>query len=179
MKKFNQVLILIFFIGIPSLLYAETKVYFSPNGGCMQAVITEINKANQSIEVAMYALTSREISHALVEAKNRHVRVRIALNISQIMDPYSKCKFLESKGLSVKFHMGPGFLNDKFAVIDNRVVLTGSYNWSLVADRSNFENLLVIKDRELALKYARQFKLLWAKCGQGQIKGPHPEELNN
>ena len=178
MKYLLRGLILFYLISISSLVYADTKVYFSPNGGFQEAIITEIKKAHKTIDVAMFALTSQEIAHALVEAKGRHVRIRITLNISQIKDPYSKCRILVHKGLNVKFHMGPGLMHDKFAVIDDHVVLTGSYNWTATAEKKNFENLLIIKDRDIAWKYTRQFRHLWVQSGQGQIKVLRGESLD-
>ena len=66
--------------------------------------------------------------------------------------------------------MGPGLLHDKFAVIDERVVLTGSYNWTAAAENKNAENLLIIKDKVIARKYTDQFHHLWGASGEGQIK---------
>ena len=66
--------------------------------------------------------------------------------------------------------MGSGLMHNKFAVIDGRTVLTGSFNWTITADTKNDENLLVITDKELAQKYVKQFNRLWAKSGEGQMK---------
>ncbi len=178
MKNILRALIFFYLISLPSLVFADTKVYFSPNGGCEESVIAEINKARRTIDVAMFSFTSREIAHALVEAKARHVKIRITLNIAEIKDPYSRCKYLVSKGINIKFHMGPGLLHDKFAVIDDMVVMTGSYNWTVTAEKKNFENLLIIKDKEIARKYTKEFKQLMSKSGQGQIKVLRAEELN-
>jgi len=178
MKNLLRGLVLFALMVASSLVYADTKVFFSPNGGCQQAVIAELNKAHKSIDVAMYALTSREIARVLVEAKQRHVKVKISLDIAQVKDPYSKCKYLISKGINVKFHMGPGLLHDKYAVIDNQVVVTGSFNWTATAEKKNAENLLILKDTDLAWKYTKNFKHLWSQSGQGQLKVTHQEELN-
>ena len=178
MKHLLRGLALFFLISMTSLAHAETKVYFSPNGGCQEAIVTELNKAQKSIDIAMFSFTSREIANALIEAKQRHLKIRITLNIDQIKDPYSKCKFLVSKGINVKFHMGQGLMHNKFAVIDNLVVLTGSFNWTATAERKNSENLLIIRDEELAKADTKQFKHLWSQSGQGQIKVARPEELN-
>jgi phosphatidylserine/phosphatidylglycerophosphate/cardiolipin synthase-like enzyme len=170
MKYFLKGLVLFFLVGVTSLAYAETKVYFSPNGGCQEAIVTEINKAHETIDIAMYALTSREIAQALVSAKGRNIKVKISLDIGQIKDHYSKGKYLIKKGLDVKFHMGPGLMHNKFAVIDDRVVITGSFNWTTTAEKKNAENLLIISDKEIAQKYTKQFKHLWAQSGEGQLK---------
>ena len=176
MKYFLTGLILLCLIGVTPLVHAETNVYFSPNGGCQEAIITEINKAHKAIDIAMYSLTSRELAQALLKAKQRQVKIRITLDNAQIKDHYSKSRFLINKGIDVKFHMGPGIMHNKFAVIDDLVVLTGSFNWTSSADKRNAENLLIIADKELAHKYAKAFKHLWSQSGQGEPKGPQPEE---
>lgn len=155
---------------LPTLSRAEIKVYFSPNGGCQQAIISEINKAQKSIDVAMYSFTSREIAQALVVARERHVKIRILLDIFEIKDHYSKSRFLINKGFAIKFHLGPGLMHDKFVVIDERVVVTGSFNWTITAETKNAENLLVINDKELARSYEKHFKHLWTQSGEGQYE---------
>ena len=166
MKNLLSGLVLLFLFSITPLVHAGTQVYFSPNGGCQDNVLSAISKAHKSIDIAMYALTSREIAQAIVKAKEQGITVRIILDRAQIKDHFSKSRFLISKDLDVKFHIGPGLMHDKFAVIDDRIVLTGSFNWTASADKKNVENLLVIMDKELAGKFDKQFKLLWSQSGQ-------------
>jgi len=109
-----------------SFVQADIKVYFSPNGGCQEAVIREISKAQKSIDIAMYSFTTRDVAQALVEAKNRNVKVRIVLDKAQKNEHYSKSRYLISKGFDVKYHLGKGLMHNKFAVIDGTVLLTGS-----------------------------------------------------
>jgi len=174
MKYFINGLALFFLISLTIPAHAETKVYFSPKGGCQDAVISEISKAHRSIDVAMYEFTSREIAMALVKAKERDVKVRLSLDPGQIKDHFSKGRYLLFKGLNVKFHMGPGIMHDKFAVIDDRVVMTGSYNWTGSADKKNAENLLIINDKDTARQYSKEFKHLWSQSGEGQLKEVKP-----
>ncbi len=159
----------ILFLTLSPLALAETQVYFSPNAGSQEAVVKEINKAEKSIDVAMYAITSREIAQALLKAKARGLKVKVDLDKSQITERYSKSRYLIAKGVDVKFHLGPGLMHDKFAVLDGHVVITGSFNWTAAADKKNMENLLIITDKGLAQKFAKEFKHLWAQSGQGEI----------
>jgi phosphatidylserine/phosphatidylglycerophosphate/cardiolipin synthase-like enzyme len=178
MKNFVIGLILLVSINLASMAHAESKVYFSPNGGCQAAVISKINDAHKSIYVAMYSFTSREIANALAAAKERHVKVKVILDTFEIKDRFSKSRYLINKDINLKFHMGNGLMHNKFAVIDGRTVLTGSFNWTVTADTKNDENLLVITDKELAQKYVKQFNRLWAKSGEGQMKGLPAEKTD-
>jgi phosphatidylserine/phosphatidylglycerophosphate/cardiolipin synthase-like enzyme len=52
-------------------------------------------------------------------------------------------------------------MHHKFAIIDNRLLLTGSYNWTFAANNKNEENLMVIDDPEIIIRYQNQFEKLW------------------
>ena len=52
-------------------------------------------------------------------------------------------------------------MHNKFAIIDNRILLTGSYNWTFSANHRNDENLMVIDDPEIIARYQNQFEKLW------------------
>jgi phospholipase D len=170
MKYFLNILVSLFLISLATSSYAQTRVYFSPNGGCQDAIIKEINNAQKSIDIAMFAFTSRDIAYALNAAKERKVDIRIILDTYEIKDHSSKSRYLIHKNFDVKFHMGPGLFHDKFAVIDDKEVLTGSYNWTVSANKKNNENLLVIDDDELAKKYTKEFKHLWSQSGEAALR---------
>lgn len=53
-------------------------------------------------------------------------------------------------------------MHNKFCVIDDEVIITGSYNWTVRADLENDENLLIIHSREIAKKYKEEFERLWS-----------------
>jgi phosphatidylserine/phosphatidylglycerophosphate/cardiolipin synthase-like enzyme len=137
------------------------QVYFSPNGGCQQAVISEIRKATQTIDIAMYYLSSRDIAQALVKARDNNVRVRIVLDQGQEIEPASKSGYLVKHGFEVRYHLGFGLMHNKFAIIDGKSLITGSFNWTLTAEERNEENLLVITDEEAIEKYRERFEYLW------------------
>lgn len=158
------------FISIASIAFADTQVYFSPNGGCQDAVITEISKAQKTIDIAMYYLTSREIAQELVKAKDRKVSIRIVLDQSQETQAYSKSRYLIKNGIEVRYCVCSGLMHNKFAVIDGKVLITGSFNWTATADQQNEENLLVMTDKELIKKYADRFEYLWQKSRKGELK---------
>ena len=52
-------------------------------------------------------------------------------------------------------------MHNKFAIIDNRILLTGSYNWTFSANNRNDENLMIIDDPEIIARYQNQFINLW------------------
>ena len=158
----KNIFILGVFLLIPSYCAAQgIHVYFSPNGGCQQAVIAEIHKATQTIDIAMYYLRSRDIAQALVKAKEKNVKLRIVLDQSQEIEAASKSSYLIKHGFQVRYHLGFGLMHNKFAIIDGRSLITGSFNWTLTAEERNEENLLVIDDEPTIEQYKERFEYLW------------------
>ncbi len=167
---------LFFIFFLPNVLFADTKVYFSPNGGCQDAVISEIHTAQNTVDIAMYFLTSREIAQELVKAKERKVTVRIVLDQGQETQNYSKSRYLIKRGFEVKYHIGPGIMHNKFALIDGKVLLTGSFNWTPTANEKNEENLLIITDKDLIKKYEERFEYLWKSSRKGSVSQDQTNE---
>jgi phosphatidylserine/phosphatidylglycerophosphate/cardiolipin synthase-like enzyme len=151
----------------------EVKVYFSPNGGCEDAIVEAISHANREIEVAMYAFTSRNLARALVNAKRRGVKVKVVLDGSfNTENQYSKGEYLRRSGIPIRLvtphgqwgraREWEGKMHNKFAIIDGSTVITGSYNWTTTAELVNHENLIVFTNaQKVASAYLRGFHLLW------------------
>ena len=151
---------------LSSIVMAETKVYFSPNGGCTDAIVREINGAQKTVDVMMYSFTSRPIVRAMEKAKERGVAIRVLLDKGQETQKYAKGRYFTNKGIAVKYDTGSGLMHNKVGIIDGKVLFTGSFNWTAQAEARNAENLLVIDDPVLIKKYQERFEYLWDKGRQ-------------
>ena len=151
-------------------VFADTKVYFSPNGGCQETTITEINKSKKTIDIAMYYLTSQEIAQGLVWAKDRNVEIRIVLDRSQETLAYSKSGYLIRRGLEVKYYAGSGLMHNNFAIIDGKTLIAGSYNWTPYANQKNEESLIIITDKKVIKEYQDRFEYLLDRSKKGEGK---------
>jgi len=140
----------------------EIAVYFSPSPQPEQAIIEQLDSAQNSIHIAMYYFTDSDLAWAVVHAFERGVEVKVLLDEEQETATYSKSRFLANRGIPVRLYGGEGIMHNKFAVIDGQVVITGSYNWTASAGEKNEENLLVIDCAGLAQTYEAEFQRLWA-----------------
>jgi phosphatidylserine/phosphatidylglycerophosphate/cardiolipin synthase-like enzyme len=59
------------------------QVYFSPHGGCTEAIVKEIDEAKTEVLVQAYSFTSTPIAKALLNAHKRGVKVEAILDKSQ------------------------------------------------------------------------------------------------
>ncbi len=148
-----------------SATFASIDVYFSRVNDPEGAIIEELDKARKTIDVAMYYFTDRDLANTVIDAHDRGVRVRIYLDKGQKEAKYSKSRYLAKHGVSIRYSSNPYLMHHKFCVIDNKVVVTGSYNWTASAGKRNNENLLVIHDAEVAQEYSAEYDLLWNNHG--------------
>jgi len=135
-------------------------VYFSPRGGCENQVINWINKANSSIHVLIYSFTLDSVGNALIEALGRHIEVKIVFEKGQIGQS-SEYQRLRNSAVDVRNDTNPSYMHDKIMIVDGKVVLTGSFNWSNNAENENNENLLIIASTSLATTYENEFQKIW------------------
>jgi phosphatidylserine/phosphatidylglycerophosphate/cardiolipin synthase-like enzyme len=142
----------------------QFQVCFSPprQDGCdpTETVVHQIDAARKTVLVQAYALTSREISTALVDAKHRGVDVRAIVDRSQLREDRSDAfavQRLASGGVPVWVDTISGIAHSKVMVIDGATVITGSFNFTWSAEHKNAENLLVIRDPSVALQYEQNW----------------------
>ena len=161
---------------MPTSVFAEMVVQscFSPQGKCAAHILREIEQAKKELLVAVYAFTSDDLAGALVQAKRRGVSIQVIVDREfDAANANSKGKFLDAQKIPLRRVSGTkmkaqekdaGLMHQKFAVIDRRIVFTGSYNWTHSAESFNDENLLLFRDAgPLAEEYRKAFLRLWER----------------
>lgn len=147
----------------------DIKIYFSPNGNCEKAIIKEIEDAKRYIHIAVFNFTNGRIARALVKASTVGVDIKVVMDEKNALDIHSKSRFLRNKEIMVAYRKGlhsyrsnrTGSMHNKFAIIDGRVIITGSYNWTTSAEKWNYENLLIISSARVAESFEKEFMELW------------------
>jgi len=133
-------------------------VYFSPKGGCTEAIIQELDKAQKSVLVQAYSFTSAPIAEALLNARKRGVKVEVILDKSQRKEKYSSADFLAHSGINTLIDSAHAIAHNTIMIIDGETVITGSFNFTKAAEEKNAGNLLVIRDTECVNENETQVK---------------------
>jgi phosphatidylserine/phosphatidylglycerophosphate/cardiolipin synthase-like enzyme len=137
----------------------DIACYFSPKGGCTEAVVRELDAAKHTVLVQAYSFTSTPIAKALLEAHKRGVKITVILDKSNRKDNYSAADFIAHADISCFIDAQHSIAHNKVMLIDGRTVITGSFNFTKAAETSNAENLLVIHDHlKLFAAYEANFK---------------------
>lgn len=138
-------------------LATKPRTCFTPGEDCTSFIVGEIGRAGHSVFVQAYGFTSAPIAKALIDAKSRGVDVRVILDSSNATDTYSGADLMLNSGVRTYIDNPSGIAHNKVMVIDGEIVLTGSFNFTKAAQERNAENVLVITDRDLADRYARNW----------------------
>lgn len=133
------------------------KAYFCPQDDCAAAVENKLREANRSIIFAAYSFTSPGIANELILKSREGVAVSGIMEKSTTGSAYSKDKVLAANGIPLVLESTKRLMHHKFFVIDNRTVITGSFNPTENADTRNDENIIIIEDPEVAQKYSDEY----------------------
>ncbi len=140
---------------------AEVQIYFSPDDGALTGILRALDHAEEQILVMAYTLTADEISDALIDASLFGLDVRVLVEADQIRSTGNDFERLRESGVDVRLDRNPYNMHHKVIVIDGRVVIAGSYNFTRSAEERNDENLIIIMDEDLASSYLLEFSRLW------------------
>jgi phosphatidylserine/phosphatidylglycerophosphate/cardiolipin synthase-like enzyme len=188
-RSLHAILFFVFSVCLAPVAYSLEKepisnyqVLFSPKDHIAEELIKLIQKEQKSIKAAVYCLMHRGIAKALIDAHERGVHVEV------IIDPYS----LKSRSPVKKMHEAnvPLFIwnpsvpttqaknarkvkkhrplmHDKFCILGNNLVWTGSFNFTFEGTQANRENVIVLENKEIASRYLEEFEHLKREGCQG------------
>lgn len=119
-------------------------------------LINSLLKSEERILIAVAWFTNQSIADALLSIKS--IQIDIVVDDNKINRQSGALKKLSQSGIPITFinNFGNYIMHNKFCVIDNFVVLTGSYNWTYNA-KLNDENLTIVADSETANFYNIEF----------------------
>ena len=140
------------------------NVYFSPQGGATSAIVQTLNKSKSTVLVQAYSFTSKPIAEALVRAHERGVRVEVLLDRSQKTQRFAVIDLLIHSAIPTRIDAAHAIAHSKVMIIDNEIVIAGSFNLTKASEERNSENLLIIRDRRLAFLYADKWNLHRKHC---------------
>ena len=165
----------------------EVEVLFSPHpkrnaSHGLNWLAAKLAAAQRQIDMALFVFSAQQLADVLEERANDGVKIRLVADpgfasrsFSEVLDllgvalPDRDCKLEANNRPFAQPIRGVGTprlarsdkLHHKFAVIDNKTVITGSFNWSPSAAHTNDETLLVIHSPQLAKHFTREMDRLW------------------
>ena len=165
----------------------EVEVLFSPHpkrnaSHGLNWLAAKLAAAKHQIDMALFVFSAQQLANVLEERANKGGKIRLVADpgfasrtFSEVLDllgvalPDRHCKLEANnkpfqqpiRGVGTPRLARGDKLHHKFAVIDNKTVITGSFNWSPSAAHTNDETLLVIHSPQLAQHFTREMDRLW------------------
>jgi phosphatidylserine/phosphatidylglycerophosphate/cardiolipin synthase-like enzyme len=139
------------------------EVYFSPEDGTLAYIQSVINSAQESIYFMAYSFTSDALADAIIERAKSGVTVAGVFDNDQYHSNLgTEFDTLNDVGIDVHLDGNPRLMHHKVIIIDQQIVITGSYNFSNNAERLNDENTLIIHNKDIAAQYLAEFRKIYA-----------------
>ena len=144
------------------------EIVFTRAGSVAEVIERLIRASTGRIDAALYRLNNPRLAHALEDAARRGVRVRLLLDCNKFEESRATRELLSNGRIPFRVlygRQGAGSkMHHKFAIFDGHTALTGSYNWTIESEDQNYENLLIVREREPLETYQREFEALWAEA---------------
>lgn len=135
------------------------EVYFK---GIKDQIIENISKAKKSLKIAMAWFTNYDIFEKLLELRGRNISIDLII-INDLINNGGYClnfnELIENGG-SVYLSEFPSMMHHKFCIIDDEILINGSYNWTYYAETINEENILIIKEKTIISSFVAEFERL-------------------
>ncbi|AWW30722.1 hypothetical protein DN752_11630 [Echinicola strongylocentroti] len=146
---------------------ATADVFFSPGNTCREAIMQEIRLAQSLIHICVFTISDNQISDELIHAHQRNVAVKVLTDDEKCFDLGSDIDRIRQAGIPVQTDHSAAHMHHKFAIFDQKKVLTGSYNWTRSAAEFNYENIVLLEDIHTVRAFEREFERLWKSFERG------------
>lgn len=166
LSKFIKTLQKVSFIPKPRV----RESLFFPSESSERRLIQVLDEAKSELLVCVFTITNNHLRDALMRAHERGVNVRVIADDECMKQPGSDIYTLRAFGILCESDSNPSaHMHNKFVIVDNSLLVTGSFNWTVAGVDSNQENLVLIEDFELSRQYKQEFEKLWVQFTDSAI----------
>ena len=151
----------------PTITVDETRIdtYFSPDDGVLAALVPVLESAQESIYFLAYSFTSNQLGEIIRQKAEADVTIAGVMDDGQVrsnqgteFDPFRQAD------LNVRMDGIDGLMHHKVFIVDEKIVVLGSYNFSQNAEQRNDENMLVIYDPVIAQQFMLEFQRVYGQA---------------
>ncbi|XP_004685112.1 PREDICTED: mitochondrial cardiolipin hydrolase [Condylura cristata] len=133
-----------------------------PHGeSSLSRLLRALLAARASLELCLFAFSSPQLGRAVQLLHQRGVRVRVITDCDYMALNGSQIGLLRKAGIQVRHDQDLGYMHHKFAIVDKKVLITGSLNWTTQAIQNNRENVLIMEDEEYVRLFLEEFEHIW------------------
>lgn len=144
----------------------QMENYFSPQDRALPLLVERLQAAQSSIRFMAFSFTSDDIAQAMLDRHATGVLVQGVFESRNAGGTGADFNLLKQGGVDVLEDGNCYTMHHKVIIIDERTVITGSYNFTRRAEETNDENLLIIDDPQLAQQFLAEFERVYTQARQ-------------
>lgn len=148
----------------------QVSNYFSPVDHVMDKLVGFVNSAQKSIRFMIFTYTANDLANAMI------ARYKAGVDVAGVIENRGASQGslvpLACAKVPVKVDGNKYTMHHKVIIIDERIVITGSFNFTKSADTANDDNMLIINDPAIAQQYLAEFNRVNAIA-----KDPNPADI--
>ncbi|HNU91963.1 MAG TPA: phospholipase D-like domain-containing protein [Spirochaetota bacterium] len=149
----------------------DVNAYFSPDDNVERIILKRLTKARRSVRFMAFSFTSKPLGEELVRLHKNGLDVGGVMEKTGTNSRDSQFVKFKIEGIPVRIISGIGRMHHKVMIIDESIVITGSFNYSRGANLRNDENILIIHNEEIARVYMEEFTRLYESKGGAAPSG--------
>lgn len=141
----------------------EEAIFFPDEGHTgLSQIIELIESAKNTLDVAVFSISHKDLAAALVDAQKCGVHVRVLTDDVQAKHQDSCVKMLKKAGIQFRMDSNEKMhMHHKFMVVDGSTLMSGSLNWTHAAVERGNENVVISKNHDLCEDFTSEFDRLW------------------
>ncbi len=139
----------------------EIHVLFAAEDEAMDYILPYLANAQSSIHFMAFSFTYDNMEDVITDRFENGVDVWGVFEKTGSSTEYSELGDMYCSNMKVRRDGNGGFLHHKVVVVDERIVITGSLNFSDNANDSNDENVIIVDNADIAALYLQEFERVW------------------
>jgi phosphatidylserine/phosphatidylglycerophosphate/cardiolipin synthase-like enzyme len=142
----------------------EMEVYFSPDDGVADRIYEILTEAKESIYFMAFSFTTDEFGEVIREQAGNGLTVAGVMEEQQVKSNIgTEYDFFQQAGLDVYLDGNEGQMHHKTMIVDGKIVISGSYNFSRSAEIRNDENVIIFHNEKIADFYLQEFERVYGQ----------------
>ncbi|KAM9315135.1 mitochondrial cardiolipin hydrolase [Pholidichthys leucotaenia] len=124
-------------------------------------LLRSVMSASTSLDLCVFSFSNTDLCRAVLALHRRGVTIRVLTDKNYSAITGSQIGVLRKAGICARWHRSCVHMHHKFVVVDGRLLITGSLNWTLTAVQNNMENILITEEPDLVKPFIKEFHRLW------------------
>lgn len=133
----------------------------------LEILLTYLRSAKRRLDICVYLISSHILVEEVLKCHENGIKIRVITDLSNTGEEHgqinSQIGRLRRNGIPVRCNSSSFWMHHKFAIVDEQLLITGSFNWTNQAIMGNNENIIITNNKNFVTPLRKEFNILWTK----------------